>query len=87
MAANSVGPPMPLRALPDSFWICRVSICSMLSGLLILNGAPQAKSSSLDMPTFEVGLRQRTGFFVAVFLFWMLPTQLSTWREMQCTGS
>jgi hypothetical protein len=34
-----------------------------------------------------VGLRQRTGFFVAVFPFWTLPTQLSTWREMQCTGS
>lgn len=85
MAANSVGPPMPLRALPDNFWIC--SICSMLSGRLILNGAPQAQSSSLDMPAFEVGLRQRTGFFVAAFLFWTLPTQLSTWREMQCTGS
>ena len=66
MAANSVGPPMPLRALPDNFWIC--SICSML-------------------PAFEVGIRQRTGFFVAAFLFWTLPTQLSTWREMQCTGS
>jgi hypothetical protein len=87
MAANSVGPPMPLRALPDSFWICRISIFSLLSGWLILNGAPQAQSSSLDMPAFEVGLRQRTGFFVAAFLFWTLPTQLSTWREMQCTGS
>ena len=31
----------------------------------------------------EIGI----GFFVAVFPFWTLPTQLSTWREMQCTGS
>jgi hypothetical protein len=87
MAANSVGPPRPLRALPDSFRICRVSIFSVLSGWLPPYGAPQARSSSLDMPIFEVGLRKRTGFFVAVFAFWTLPTQLSTWREMQCTGS
>ncbi len=87
MAANSVGPLAPLRALLDSFWICRVSIFSVLSGWLILYGAPQAQSSSLDMHTFEAGLRQRTDFFVAAFLFWMLPTRLSTWREMQCTDS
>jgi hypothetical protein len=50
MAANSVGPLAPLRAMLDSFWICRVGIFSALSGWLILGGAPQAQSLLLDMP-------------------------------------
>ena len=56
MAANSVGPPAPLRALIDSFWIYRVGIFSVLSGWLILDGASQAQSLFLDMHTSEVGL-------------------------------
>ena len=86
MAANSVGPPTPLRALPDSFRICRVSIFSVLSGWL-LHGAPQAQSLFLDMHTPEVGRWHWMGFSGAEFLFWILPTRLSTRREMQCTGS
>jgi hypothetical protein len=39
------------------------------------------------MHTSEVGLWHWMGFYGAVFLFWMLSTRLSTWREMQCTGS
>jgi hypothetical protein len=87
MAANSVCPPTPLRAAFDSFWTCHVGIFSVLSGWLILGGAPQAQSLLLDMHTSEVGLWRWMGFYGAVFLFWMLPTRLSTWREMQCTGS
>jgi hypothetical protein len=41
----------------------------------------------LDMHTCEVGRWHWMGFHGAVFLFWMLPTQLSTRREKQCTGS
>jgi hypothetical protein len=55
MAASSVGPFAPLRALLDSFWICRVSIFSVLPGWLIVYGAPQAQPLFLDMHTPEVG--------------------------------
>jgi hypothetical protein len=84
MAANSVGPPAPLPAMLDSFWICRISILRDGSSSA---GAPQAQSLFLDMHTCEVGRWHWMGFHGAVFLFWMLPTQLSTRREKQCTGS
>ena len=87
MAANSVGPLAPLGALIDSFGICRASIFHVLSGWLILYGAPQAQSLFLDRHTPEVGLWHWMGFSGAEFLFWILPTRLSTRREMQCTGS
>src|SRR5882672_7871273 len=77
MAAISAGPLAPLRAILDSFWVCRVSIFSVLAGWLLLWGAPQAQSLFLDLHTYEVGLRHWAGFYFAVLLFWMLPTQLS----------
>jgi hypothetical protein len=86
MAANSAGPLAPLRALLDSFWICRVSIFSVLSGWFLLYGAPQAQSLFFDLQTSEVGLRHWLGFYLAVFLFWMLPTQLSS-RVMLHAGA
>ena len=87
MAADSVGLLAPLRALTDSFGISRDGIFSELSEWLIRYGAPQAQSSFLDLHTFEVRLWHWMGFYGVVFLFWMLPTQRSTRREMQCTGS
>jgi len=86
MAASSVGPLASLRAVLDSFWICRVSIFSVLSGWLLLYGAPQAQSLFIDLHTYEVGLRHWGAFYLAVFLFWMLPTQLSA-RVMLHAGA
>jgi hypothetical protein len=77
MAASSATPLAKLRALLDSFWICRVSVFSVLSGWFLLYGAPQAQSLFLDLHTPGVGLRHWGGFYLAVFVFWMLPTQLS----------
>lgn len=86
MAASSATPLAQLRAVLDSFWICRVSIFSVLSGWFLLYGAPQAQSLFLDLHTPEVGLRHWGGFYLAVFLFWMLPTQLSA-RVMLHAGA
>ena len=86
MVANPAGRLAPLRAVLDSFWICRVSIFSVLSGWLLLYGAPQTQALFLDMHTPEVGLRHWAGFYLAVLLFWMLPTQLSA-RVMLHAGA
>ena len=51
MAASSAGPLAPLRAVLDSFWICRVSIFSVLSGWLLLYAAPQAQALFFDLHT------------------------------------
>jgi hypothetical protein len=60
----------------------------MLLGWVLVHAAPHAHSSLfLDLHTSEVGVRHWTGFYLAVFLFWMLPTHLSAWRGMQCMGS
>jgi hypothetical protein len=77
MAASSAGPLAPLRAVLDSFWICRVSVFSVLSGWLLLYAAPQVQALFFDLHTDAVGLRHWAGFYVSVLLFWMLPTQLS----------
>ena len=86
MSASSAGPLAPLRAVLDSFWICRVSILSVLAGWLLLYGAPQTQALFFDMHTPDVGLRHWTGFYLAVLLFWMLPTQLSA-RVMLHAGA
>src|SRR5690349_22404056 len=77
MAASSGGPLALVRAALDGLWYCRVSLLSVVAGWLILYAAPQAQSLFLDLQTYEVGLRHWGGFYLAVFLFWMLPTQLS----------
>jgi len=77
MPASSASPLAPIRAVLDSLWICRVSLLSVLAGWLLLWGAPQVQALFLDMHTFDVGLRHWAGFYTAVLLFWMLPTQLS----------
>lgn len=76
--ATSGGPVTWVRAILISFWLCRVSVLSVAGGIAILALAPQAQSVFFDLHTYEVGIRHWAVFYASVFLFWMLPTQLST---------
>ena len=67
-----------LRATLSGFWFCRVSMLSVLTGWLLFFAAPQAQAVFFDLHTWHVGLWHWAAFYGAVFLFWMLPTQLST---------
>src|SRR5262245_25134991 len=77
MATNSGGALGALRATLNSLWLCRVSVLSVAAGLLLFIYAPQAQAVFCDLPTWAVGLRRWAAFYAFVFLFWMLPTQLS----------
>jgi hypothetical protein len=65
-----------LRALCYSLWICRVSVLSVLVGLLLFSLADQAQAVFLDLHTPEIALRHWPAFYLSVLLFWMLPVQL-----------
>ena len=66
-----------LRATLGGFWFCRVSILGVLTGWLLFFAAPQAQAVFFDLHTWQVGWWHWAAFYGAVFLFWMLPTQLS----------
>ena len=66
-----------LRATLDSLWICRVSLLSLAAGWGLLCAAPQMQALFFDLYSHELGRIHWAGFYLALFLFWMLPTQLS----------
>jgi hypothetical protein len=67
----------PVWATLNSLWVCRVSVLGVLAGWLLFYAAEQAQAAFFDLHTLGVGIRHWGVFYLAVFLFWMLPTQLS----------
>src|SRR5262245_50956982 len=65
-----------LRALCYSIWVCRVSVLSVLVGLLLFSFADPAEAVFLDLHTPEIALWHWPEFYLSVLLFWMLPVQL-----------
>jgi len=65
-----------LRALCYSIWVCRVSVLSVLVGLLLFSLADQAQAVFLDLHTREIALQHWPAFYLSLLLFWMLPVQL-----------
>src|SRR5262249_29858766 len=77
MTSNSSDRLTGLSATLYSFWICRVSVLSVLAGWLLFCGARQAQAVFFDLHPPQIALRHWGVFYLAVFAFWMLPTQLS----------
>jgi hypothetical protein len=65
-----------LRAFCYSVWVCRVSVLSVVVGLLLFCLADQAQAVFLDLHTREIALRHWPAFYLSLLLFWMLPVQL-----------
>src|SRR5947207_4286484 len=76
MSSNSDGVLVDVRATLNSLWVCRVSILGVLAGWLLFYGAQQAQAVFFDLHPPDVSLRHWGAFYLVVFLFWMLPTQL-----------
>ena len=76
MTSSSSGR-LKLSATLYSFWVCRVSVLSVLTGWLLFWGTRQAQAVFFDLHAPHLALYHWGAFYVAVFVFWMLPTQLS----------
>src|SRR5262245_31223292 len=66
-----------LRATSYSFWICRVSVLSLLLGWMLFYAAPQAQALFLDLYAPGIAFWHWLAFYVSILLFWMLPVQLT----------
>jgi hypothetical protein len=66
-----------LRALFYGLWVCRVSFLSVIAGFALFLLVPEAQAVFLDLHARVIGLWHWFAFYGSVFLFWMLPVQLS----------